>query len=550
MEAVSLILVMLVVVLASSMLSRMLPASLPVTLPLLQIILGAVVGLVSDWRLQLDPQIFFLLFLPPLLFLDGWRIPKECLAHERGLVMGLAVGLVVFTVLGAGYFIHWLLPVIPLGVAFALAAVISPTDPVAVSAIAARVPVPKRLMNILEGESLLNDASGLVCLRFAVAAVLTGNFALSEALLDFFHLALGGIIIGALIAWFISFAKLWVSKHFGEDTAAQILISLLLPFMAYLAAEHFHCSGILAAVAAGFVMSRTELSGQVMAITRLQRQSIWDTLKYALNGLMFVLLGEQLPTIIGQVGALDDLGTLLDLLGCVLLINLALLVLRFIWVLMSLRFTLFAGNDAKHFTWFKAARISLAMSVAGVRGAISLAGIMTLPLYISLGYPFPARDLAVFLATGVIIMSLVLAGMLLPWLVKNLLLPHELEADTREERALDQAAEAAIQAIEKELHKVLHASARENSSDVTSTYMEIAARVTDSYRERIEGHAAPLETQQMALASAEIERKLLLIGLHAERNELFRLARTKRLGELQTRKLVRRIDLIEAQYLH
>ncbi len=549
METISLILVMFVLVLFGSILSRMLPKYLPIPLPLLQIALGAVIGLVADWRLELDPQVFFLLFLPPLLFLDGWRIPKECLVQERGMVMGLAIGLVVFTVLGAGYFIHWLLPMVPLGVAFALAAVVSPTDPVAVSAIAARVPVPKRLMHILEGESLLNDASGLVCLRFAVAAVITGSFTLSAALLDFFQLAIGGIIIGALIAWLISFGKLWVSKHFGEDTTAQILISLLLPFLAYLAAEHLECSGILAAVAAGFIMSRTELSGQVTALTRLQRQSVWDTLKYALNGLMFVLLGEQLPKIIGRVEALDDVGSIFGLVGCVALINLALLVLRFIWVLISLRFTVFSGNDVKHFSWANASRIALAMSVAGARGAISLAGIMTLPLYISFDYPFPARDLVVFLATGLIIMSLVLASVVLPWLVTNLLVPQA-NIDDQEEHALDQAAEAAIHAVEAGLQNILKTDNPQNTQEITDAYMQVAVRIMDTYRGRIAGHTGSEEIRRMTLACAEVERKLLLMGLAAERNELFRLARTKHLGEIQTRQLVRQLDLIEARYLH
>lgn len=148
MEIITLILVMLVTVILSSTLVRALPIPLP--LPLLQIRVGAAIGIASDWRLELDPNVFFLLFLPPLLFLDGWRIPKEGLFRDKGTILALALGLVIITVLGVGAFVHWMIPSMPLPVAFALAAVISPTDPVAVSAIAARVPVPKRLMHILE----------------------------------------------------------------------------------------------------------------------------------------------------------------------------------------------------------------------------------------------------------------------------------------------------------------------------------------------------------------------------------------------------------------
>jgi NhaP-type Na+/H+ or K+/H+ antiporter len=178
-EAITIILALLFAVVVSGIVARLLPVPLP--RPLVQIALGAVVGLVTNWRVTLDPEIFFLLFLPPLLFLDGWRIPREDLFKDSKTILELALGLVIFTVLGMGLFIHWMIPAMPLAVAFALAAVVSPTDPIAVSAIAQRSPIPKRMMHILEGESLLNDASGPVCLRFAVAAALTGAFSLGSS---------------------------------------------------------------------------------------------------------------------------------------------------------------------------------------------------------------------------------------------------------------------------------------------------------------------------------------------------------------------------------
>ena len=176
METISSALILLLAVVVSGSIGRIIPFALP--LPLVQIALGAAIASVATLRVELSPNIFFLLFLPPLLFLDGWRIPKEGLLRDKGTILELALGLVVFTVLGLGLLIHWMIPSMPLAVAFALAAIVSPTDPIAVSAIAARVPIPKRLMHILEGESLLNDASGLVCMRFAVAAALTGTFSI------------------------------------------------------------------------------------------------------------------------------------------------------------------------------------------------------------------------------------------------------------------------------------------------------------------------------------------------------------------------------------
>ena len=152
----------------------------------------------------------------------------------------------------------------PLAVAFALAAIVSPTDSTAVSAIANRVPIPKRLMHILDGESLLNDASGIVCMRIAIAAALTGTFSLLDAVGTFLWLAIGGVAIGVGVTWIASAAKNWVSRHFGEETGSQILISLLIPFGAYLLSEHLHCSGILAAVAAGITMSYVEQSHEYL----------------------------------------------------------------------------------------------------------------------------------------------------------------------------------------------------------------------------------------------------------------------------------------------
>jgi len=249
MESVGIALILLVAVVLSGTFSRLSPVAIP--LPLIQIALGALIAKVFGYGVELQPEVFFLLFLPPLLFLDGWRIPKEGLLRDRAVILELALGLVVLTVLGVGVLIKWMIPSMPLPVAFALAAIVSPTDPIAVSAIAARVPIPKRLMHILEGESLLNDASGLVCMQLAVAAALTGAFSLTSAFGTFLWLAIGGIAIGAGVTLVVTRIKDFISHRLGEEPGSQILISLLIPFGAYLLAEHVHCSGILAAVAAG-----------------------------------------------------------------------------------------------------------------------------------------------------------------------------------------------------------------------------------------------------------------------------------------------------------
>ncbi len=542
-DTITVVLLFLLAVVISSAIARMSPVALP--LPLVQIALGAVIASVANLGVKLKPDIFFLLFLPPLLFLDGWRIPKEGLFRDRGTILELALGLVVFTVVGVGYFINWMIPAMPLSVAFALAAIVSPTDPIAVSAIAARVPIPRRLMHILEGESLLNDASGLVCMRFAIAATLTGAFSLLDAAGTFLWLAIGGVAIGVGVTLTATLAKNWFSRHFGEETGSQILISLLIPFGAYLMAEHLHCSGILAAVAAGITMSYAEQSGQALPVTRVRRSTVWDLIQFTANGIIFVLLGEQLPQlvtgaaqVVREAGHHEPVWLVVYVAG----INLALAVLRFAWVWTSLRFTLFRaalkGQDPFVPSW----RLIAATSLAGVRGTITLAGVLTLPLTMNDGSAFPARDLAIFLAAGVIVASLVAASLSLPHLLKNLELPPEPSYQEEEDLARIAAAEVAIQAVEQAQHDM-----GEGRSDA-DLYTDAGVRIMELYRQRIDGRSKTGKEAVLARKIDEIERKLRLTGLRAERAEFYRMARARQLSDETARKLVREIDLLESRF--
>lgn len=539
-ETITIVLLLLLAVIVSGIVSRIVP--LPLPRPLFQIALGALIGLVADWRVELDPEIFFLLFLPPLLFLDGWRIPREELFKDGKTVLELALGLVVFTVVGMGFFINWMIPSMPLAIAFALAAVVSPTDPIAVSAIAQRVPIPKRMMHILEGESLLNDASGLVCLRFAIAAALTGTFSIQQATFNFLWVALAGIAVGVAVTWVVARAKGLVSRYYGEDSGAQVLISLLIPFGSYLVAEHLHCSGILAAVAAGLTMGFVETSGEIAATTRIRRAGIWDTIQFTANGIIFVLLGEQLPAILAGAASTVQLTGHHQpwwLAVYVVAISAGLAGLRFLWVWLSFRLTLFrAGEWQRTPNW----RIVAAMSFAGVRGAITLAGVLTLPLTMGDDSPFPARDLAIFLAMGVIIVSLVAASLGLPLLLKGLRLPPEPSHLAEEDAARVVAARAAITAIEKAEH------AMAEGQEDADLYMTTAARLMDVYSERIETREGGVPERKARQKVERIERDLRLAALKAERTAIFRMVRRRELGSEIARKLVRELDLLEARY--
>ncbi|HEY0276606.1 MAG TPA: Na+/H+ antiporter [Paenirhodobacter sp.] len=537
MAELSIVLILLFAVVVSGAVGRMLPKVIP--LPLVQIAFGAAIAAIADLGVSLEPDLFFVLFLPPLLFLDGWRIQKEGLFRDMGTILSLALGLVIFTVLGVGLLIHWMIPSIPLPLAFALAAILSPTDPVAVSAISQRVNVPKRLMHILEGESLLNDASGLVCMRFAIAAAMTGAFSLSNATVTFVWLALAGVAAGVIVCRLITFVKERVAARYGEDTGSQILVSLLTPFAAYLVAEEIGASGILAVVSAGLTMSYSEQSGKAMATTRIRRNAVWDMVQFALNGIMFVILGEQLPDIISkaamvvqETGHHDPVWMLIY----VVLISLALAVLRLIWVWVSYQLVLLRRHEKTQPSW----PLIAATSVAGARGAITLAAVLSLPLTMVDGSLLPARDLMIFIAAGVIIVSLVMASVALPLLLCNVTMPSEPLHQRQEDRVRRAAAEAAMAAVSAA------EQAQPPGQDDKDLYTRAASRIVDIYRERIAGYASKEDADMARYKRAQkTERNLWLIAVRAERETIYDASRRNHLPDDIARKMVHEVDLIE-----
>jgi len=549
MEAVRIVLILLMAVVVGHIMTLFITRFLKIAIPtpLIQIAVGAALAAFGGLGVALRPELFMLLFLPPLLFSDGWSIPKEGLIRDRWTILEMALFLVVFTVIFGGYFMHWLIPAMPLAVAFALAAIMSPTDPVAVSAITAKVSVPKRLLHILEGESLLNDASGLVSMRFAVAAAMTGSFSLFAAFGTFLWTALAGLIIGAATTFVIARTANWLFARFQLEAGSQIIISLLIPFIAYLLAEHIEASGILAAVAAGIMMSFIEDYAPNAATTRMRRLAVWNTLQFVANGIIFVLLGEQLPEIIsGAANVVRDTGhqNPLWLLVYVALIYAALIVLRFIWVWVSLRFTLFnatrRGIQAFNPGW----KLVAATSFAGVRGTVTLAGVLTLPLFLADGRPFPVRDLAIFLAAGVIVLSLIAASIALPFLLCGLKLPQEASSRKDEETAQAAAYEAAIQAVETETHNLCQG---QSDADI---YTNAGAHIMQIYRDRLTSLSADNDSEEKALRHEQdnkVEKLLRLRALEAERHVYYDYKRRRLLPEESANKFLHAVDLVEAQ---
>lgn len=546
MHTVTIILVLVLTVVLCGFIARMRWARLP--LPLIQIAGGSVLALFG-LQVPLDPDIFFLLFIPPLLFLDGWRIPKGAFFSDARAILMLAIGLVLFTVLGMGFFIDWLIPSVPLAVAFALGAILSPTDPVAVSAIAAGNPIPPRLMHILEGESLLNDASGLVCFTFAVGAMMTGGFSIGAASMSFLQEAGGGVVIGLAISWGVGLANKWLVSKVGEEPGLQILISILIPFAAYLGAEQIHGSGILAAATAGVSMHYADLIGRPLAATRTQRKAVWDTMQLVLNGVIFVMLGAQLPgTITSLPAATVELGagSAWKLPLYVIAITVGLTFMRFLWVFVSMKVTLFKRHKSDDNSVKEAnalarpsLRLLLVASFAGVRGALTLAGILTLPLFLPDGTRFPARDLVIFLAMGVILLSLVLASVTLPLLSKELVFSPPVRRSSEERNARSAAAEAAIARLEK-------TSLSMSKEGTDQIVMEAANRLLEAYRRRLAlGESSNDEASRMQ-EMARAERTLRLEALAAERDELYRRRISGELDDAIHLRLLREIDLMEA----
>ncbi|HGS7516854.1 sodium/proton antiporter, CPA1 family [Klebsiella quasipneumoniae] len=540
MSLIAIVLVFMMAIVVTVFISHLLPVKVP--LPLIQIAAGAALA-AGGFQVDFDPHIFLLLFIPPLLFLDGWRIPKDAFFRDMKPILSLAIGLVMVTILGIGLFIHWLIPAITVAAGFALAAILSPTDPVAVSAMTASSPLPSRMAHILEGESLLNDASGLVAFNFAIAAVLTGSFSPGEAVMKFFLMAFGGILSGLVVVWVTGKCNNFLVRRTREEPAIQILISLLIPFAAYLLAEAFHVSGILAAVAAGIAMHYEQLSGPRLPATRMKSSAVWSMLQTTLNGMIFLMLGEQLPRMLRTLPAVASQAGVPSpwyLLLYAVAITLALGLMRFAWVWLSMTLTIFRRKRrGKAITVRPRLSILAVMALAGVKGSVTLAGILTLPAVLADGSPFPGRELLIFLSMAVILMSLVVAAIGLPFMTRYLAddLPHDTGKDdigaVMTEVAINRLNALLDEPVEDPTEQALRADA---GNMLLETYQRRL-----HYNDNDEGQDVGLELAKRARLEKYMQREVII----AQRQELFRLRRAHNISDITFYEVLREIDLKE-----
>lgn len=542
MQSAYTVLILLMLVSVSKLVGRV----VPLPLPLVQIAAGALLAWPTlGLHVALDPELFLFLFLPPLLFADGWRMPKRDLWRLRGPILTLAVGLVLFTVVGAGYFIHWLLPSIPLPVAFALAAVLSPTDAVAVSAITQdRLPTP--LMHMLQGEALMNDATGLVTFKFALVAAITGAFSLAEASVTFVLVALGGLAIGVALSWLVGRLRAWMIARGWDDPATHVVFMLLLPFAAYVVAERVGASGILSAVAAGMMQSWLDLLPRQTS-TRLLNRSVWSLLEFSFNGLIFLLLGLQLPDIIKAVTSHEASlwPTLLWRCLDVVAIFAVLVMLRFVWVQSIWRLigVIRRWRGKEDLVLVPNARSCWLLTIGGVRGAVTLAGVMSVPLLISAGKAFPERDLLIFIAAGVILLSLVSACIALPLLLRGVAKSPDDTLRQEAKEAWRRTAEAAIHALEAE---DLAEPGMPQDAAQAALAAELKARLMAEYRHQLDSFNDSAEAQALAEQMDQLERRLRLRALRAQRLELYKLHRHHQVGDDVVRQVLGELDMSEA----
>lgn len=490
MEFFLIILLLLVTIGLSNFINHFMPY---IPVPIIQIALAVLLAAFPlGIHVPMDPELFFVLFIAPLLFHDGKNVSRHALWKLRKPILLLALGLVFITVLVIGYLIHWLIPSIPLSASFALAAILSPTDVVAVAAISSRVKMPKTIMHVLEGEGLMNDASGLVAFKFAVAATVTGVFSLAEASWSFLVIAIGGFTGGAILAFLIIRLKIFIRRLGMEDVTLHMLIQILTPFVIFYIIEHFHLSGILSVVAAGIVHAiyRDRDQSPLMQL-QVVSKSTWSILIYVLNGLVFVLLGLQIPSVMNEIFE-NPMFNNYEVIKFILIITAALLILRFLWVYLGW----WGGWLHKKQIPKPSLRMIAITTISGVRGAVTLAGAFTIPYVLADGSPFPERSLIIFIAAGVILVTLVLASILLPLLAESDKGNSEELKDEMERTAKIRSIDAAIGFIREVMN--------EENNGAAVSIMSNYSRMRNALK-----NVNAAETEQLKLMETDIRMKAL-----------------------------------------
>ncbi len=437
-------LVLILILLIAGLALALVAPRLKIPYPILLIVGGLALGFIPSLpRFSLDPELIFLLFLPPLIYSSAWSTSWRDFKNNLRPISLLAIGLVFFTTIIVAVVAHAIVPSLPWAAAFVIGAIVSPTDAIAATSIAQRLGVPRRIVTVIEGESLVNDSSGLVAYQFAVAAVVTGSFSLLNASLLFVGESIGGILIGLALGWCITF----VHRHLDNPTL-EIVITLLTPFAVYLLADELHTSGVLAAVAAGLYLSRKS-SVLFSAQTRQQALAVWSTLVFLLNALVFIFIGLELRNILDQLNDTIARHTTPNLVWYAVGISGATILVRIVWVIPATYLPRLLFRHIRERDPYPNWRNVAVIGWAGMRGVISLAAALAIPEVTANGQPFPERVLLQFLTFSVILATLVFQGLSLPFIIRRLGLKDDGETEREEVRARQVASLAALNRIDE-----------------------------------------------------------------------------------------------------
>ena len=505
-------------------LARRMKLAYPIVLVVGGLLLSLVPGLPP---VRLNPELFFLVVLPPLLFHAAWQTSLREFRYNLVSILLMASGLVMFTVIGVAIAGERLFSFLNWKTGFLLGAILAPTDAIAATAIAKRVGLPQQITDILEGESLINDATGLLTLEFGLALIMSGQTPSAPAgALRLIYLVMAGIGVGLFVAWIVH----WLELHI-DDAPIELTLGLVSAYTAYIAAEELHASGVLAVITAGFYLSRKSATFFTPPV-RLQAYALWDTIDFVLNGLVFVVIGLQLPFVLAGLHSYSRL----TLLGDALAICALVIALRLVWVYPSSYVAyLVRRYILKQSETPPKAKQMFITGWTGMRGVLALAAALSIPETLSDGRPLPGRDMILFLTFSVILGTLVLQGVTLPWLIRALGLGRAGEDRSEEEYARSRMTAAARELLDAEPGRDLQMSAQMVEFLAHHQGLRPAMMLDQS----IDGDSTGIVPRQA------VSLKLL----NAQRAVLLELRSQGRINDTVLRKLERDLDLKETQLL-
>ncbi len=499
-----------------------------VSYPILLVVGGLALGFIPGLpNVELNPEIVFLVFLPPLLTSAAWNSSWRAFRANLRPILLLAIGLVLATTCVVAVVAHAAIAGITWPVAFVLGAIVSPPDAVAATAITERLNVPKRIVTVLEGESLVNDATGLVAYRFGIAAAVAGTFSIWEAGLRFVSVGVGGVLVGLATGWLV----IWIHRQL-DNPLVEVSTTVLMSYAAYLLAEHLGVSGVLAAVAIGFY-HRWHSPEAFSPITRMQAIAVWEFFVFLLNGLVFILIGLQLPSIIKAISE----RSIVTLGWYVFLISAVVILVRLIWVFPAAYIPRWINQKLGRLDPYPPWQYPVVIGWTGMRGVVSLAAALALPLVTKTGAPFPERDLVIFLTFCVILITLVLQGLSLPALIRALKICDDGTAEREEMEARLKAAEAGLARLEELME--------ENSALGASMLVQ---SLRAKYQERIRQLCDVCIAMDMGdTVQLDVLWKLQNEMLATERRIVVRLRNEGIIDDTVLRRLEREFDLEEAR---